>query len=107
MHAGEHASRSANAASSRIAELCSLTRDVANVNKVAHPSVWLSHKTMDVSALDNEKDDSSPAAPDVADARDAPDSVRVLKPRRAAPADAVRPTRAEVNLARAPPQPSR
>ena len=30
---------------------------------------------------------------------DAPDSVRVLKPRRAAPADAVRPTRAEVNLA--------
>src|SRR5687767_14624413 len=32
-------------------------------------------------------------------ATDAPDSVRVLKPRRAAPADAVRPTRAEVNLA--------
>jgi alanine racemase len=30
---------------------------------------------------------------------DGPDSVRVLKPRRAAPADAVRPTRAEVNLA--------
>ncbi len=30
---------------------------------------------------------------------DAPESVRVLKPRRAAPADAVRPTRAEVNLA--------
>ncbi|AKU99757.1 Alanine racemase [Labilithrix luteola] len=30
---------------------------------------------------------------------DAADSVRVLKPRRAAPADAVRPTRAEVNLA--------
>lgn len=29
---------------------------------------------------------------------DAPDSVRVLRPRRAAPADAVRPTRAEVNL---------
>src|SRR4029077_12450985 len=29
----------------------------------------------------------------------APDSVRVLKPRRAAPADAVRPTRAEVSLA--------
>ena len=32
-------------------------------------------------------------------AADAADSVRVLKPRRAAPADAVRPTRAEVNLA--------
>jgi alanine racemase len=30
---------------------------------------------------------------------DEPSSVRVLKPRRAAPADAVRPTRAEVNLA--------
>src|SRR5215475_6644716 len=30
---------------------------------------------------------------------DGPDSVRVLRPRRAAPADAVRPTRAEVNLA--------
>jgi alanine racemase len=30
---------------------------------------------------------------------DAADSVRVLRPRRAAPADAVRPTRAEVNLA--------
>lgn len=30
---------------------------------------------------------------------DSPDSVRILKPRRAAPADAVRPTRAEVNLA--------
>jgi alanine racemase len=30
---------------------------------------------------------------------DAPESVRVLRPRRAAPADAVRPTRAEVNLA--------
>ena len=29
----------------------------------------------------------------------APDSVRVLKPRRAAPADALRPTRADVNLA--------
>ncbi len=29
----------------------------------------------------------------------APDSVRVLRPRRAAPADAVRPTRAEINLA--------
>ena len=33
------------------------------------------------------------------DAPAAADSVRVLKPRRAAPADAVRPTRAEVNLA--------
>ncbi len=32
-------------------------------------------------------------------ASDAAESVRVLKPRRAAPADAVRPTRAEVNLA--------
>lgn len=32
-------------------------------------------------------------------AGDAPESVRVLRPRRAAPADAVRPTRAEVNLA--------
>jgi alanine racemase len=30
---------------------------------------------------------------------DVPESVRVLKPRRAAPADALRPTRAEVNLA--------
>lgn len=46
-----------------------------------------------------------PAAPQSSPARrqaDAPaaaDSVRVLKPRRAAPADAVRPTRAEVNLA--------
>jgi alanine racemase len=33
------------------------------------------------------------------DPRDADTGVRVLKPRRAAPADAVRPTRAEVNLA--------
>jgi alanine racemase len=33
------------------------------------------------------------------DALAAADSVRVLKPRRAAPADAVRPTRAEINLA--------
>ncbi len=33
------------------------------------------------------------------DAMAAADSVRVLKPRRAAPADAVRPTRAEINLA--------
>jgi len=45
-------------------------------------------------------DDETLAATPIARRRsDAPDSVRVLKPRRAAPADAVRPTRAEVNLA--------
>jgi alanine racemase len=63
---------------------------------MGHEGVGFVH-TMDVSALDNEKDDSSPALP--RRRTDAPDSVRVLKPRRAAPADAVRPTRAEVNLA--------
>jgi alanine racemase len=52
---------------------------------------------MDAGALDDDKDDSSPALP--RRRTDAPDSVRVLRPRRAAPADAVRPTRAEVNLA--------
>lgn len=41
---------------------------------------------------------STPSAPSRRQT-DATDSVRVLKPRRAAPADAVRPTRAEVNLA--------
>jgi alanine racemase len=40
---------------------------------------------------------SAPVLPP--DPRDAEPGVRVLKPRRAAPADAVRPTRAEVNLA--------
>ncbi|MBX3212814.1 MAG: alanine racemase [Labilithrix sp.] len=53
---------------------------------------------MDASALDEEKTESSPALP-TRRRSDAADSVRVLKPRRAAPADAVRPTRAEVNLA--------
>ncbi len=53
---------------------------------------------MDASALDTEKDESSPSLP-TRRRSDAPDSVRVLRPRRAAPADAVRPTRAEVNLA--------
>lgn len=52
---------------------------------------------MDASALEAEKDDSS-SLPSRR-RTDAPDSVRVLRPRRAAPADAVRPTRAEVNLA--------
>ena len=50
---------------------------------------------------DNEVPPSPPSSPSrrQADAVGAADSVRVLKPRRAAPADAVRPTRAEVNLA--------
>ena len=50
---------------------------------------------------DNEVPPSPPSSPSrrQADAVSAADSVRVLKPRRAAPADAVRPTRAEVNLA--------
>ena len=47
---------------------------------------------MDASALDSEKDESSPSLPSRR-RTDAPDSVRVLRPRRAAPADAVRPTR--------------
>ena len=53
---------------------------------------------MDASALDTDTDESSPSLPSRR-RTDAPDSVRVLRPRRAAPADAVRPTRAEVNLA--------
>lgn len=53
---------------------------------------------MDSSAKLVEEVESSPALPSRR-RTDAPDSVRVLKPRRAAPADAVRPTRAEVNLA--------
>ena len=50
---------------------------------------------------DNEVPPSPPSSPSrrQADVAGAADSVRVLKPRRAAPADAVRPTRAEVNLA--------
>jgi alanine racemase len=54
---------------------------------------------MDSSAKLVEEAESSPALPSSRRRTDAPDSVRVLKPRRAAPADAVRPTRAEVNLA--------
>ena len=38
------------------------------------------------------------SSPAVGDPGSAPDVVRVLRPRRAAPADAVRPTRAEINL---------
>lgn len=53
---------------------------------------------MDSSAKLVEEPVSNPALPSRR-RTDAPDSVRVLKPRRAAPADAVRPTRAEVNLA--------
>src|SRR6188472_4333901 len=53
---------------------------------------------MDATARDEEHDESSATA-SLRRRTDAPDSVRVLKPRRAAPADAVRPTRAEVNLA--------
>ncbi len=53
---------------------------------------------MDASALDTDKDESSPSLPSRRRS-DITESVRVLKPRRAAPADAVRPTRAEVNLA--------
>lgn len=52
--------------------------------------------TMDASANENE---SSPTLPGAARRRTDSESVRVLKPRRAAPADALRPTRAEVNLA--------
>jgi alanine racemase len=50
---------------------------------------------------DQEVPPSPPSSPSrrQADVAGAADSVRVLKPRRAAPADAVRPTRAEVNLA--------
>jgi alanine racemase len=50
---------------------------------------------------DTEVPPSPPSSPSrrQADVAVAADSVRVLKPRRAAPADAVRPTRAEVNLA--------
>ncbi|MFO0737900.1 MAG: alanine racemase [Labilithrix sp.] len=54
---------------------------------------------MDSSAKLAEETESNPALPSSRRRTDAPDSVRVLKPRRAAPADAVRPTRAEVNLA--------
>jgi alanine racemase len=62
---------------------------------------------MDRNAAVNEALPPAPPAPPSSssvarrqgDAPAAADSVRVLKPRRAAPADAVRPTRAEVNLA--------
>jgi alanine racemase len=54
---------------------------------------------MDSSAKLVDDLDSSSALPVSRRRTDASDSVRVLKPRRAAPADAVRPTRAEVNLA--------
>jgi len=53
---------------------------------------------MDASAKIVAERESDPSLP-TRRRSDAPDSVRVLKPRRAAPADAVRPTRAEVNLA--------
>ncbi len=54
---------------------------------------------MDARALnDTKSDESTPGSP-TRRRSDGADSVRVLKPRRAAPADAVRPTRAEVNLA--------
>jgi alanine racemase len=66
-------------------------------------------RALDVSVTNrnnrNSDDDVVPPAPPSspsrrqADVVAAADSVRVLKPRRAAPADAVRPTRAEVNLA--------
>src|SRR5690606_7322426 len=52
-------------------------------------------RTMTMTVKDPIEDGSLPARRST----DAPDSVRVLKPRRAAPADALRPTRAEVNLA--------
>jgi alanine racemase len=52
---------------------------------------------MDANALEDETEES--AVPTPRRRTDGADSVRVLKPRRAAPADAVRPTRAEVNLA--------
>lgn len=52
----------------------------------------------DVSNEEREEIGSVPPAP-ASRRRGDLDSVRVLKPRRAAPADAVRPTRAEVNLA--------
>lgn len=51
------------------------------------------------SRAEERKGDDIPPAPPSRRRSDAADSVRVLKPRRAAPADAVRPTRAEVNLA--------
>jgi alanine racemase len=59
---------------------------------------------MDARARDDIRtdEDVSKIASEAAPTRrrtDTPDSVRVLRPRRAAPADAVRPTRAEVNLA--------
>lgn len=60
---------------------------------------------MDARALEVVDDASPPSPPPSSPSRrhgDVPapaDSVRVLKPRRAAPADALRPTRAEVNLA--------
>jgi alanine racemase len=54
---------------------------------------------MDARARDASKNKDGDSPPPSRRSSDAPDSVRVLKPRRAAPADAVRPTRAEVNLA--------
>lgn len=63
---------------------------------------------MDASACDSAVNEAPPPVPPAppsspsrrqTDAAAPADSVRVLKPRRAAPADAVRPTRAEVNLA--------
>jgi alanine racemase len=54
---------------------------------------------MDARARDEDAVDGDGTAEQKRRRTDAPDSVRVLKPRRAAPADAVRPTRAEVNLA--------
>lgn len=69
---------------------------MANVNRLGPPG-RLPLDTMDVHARDN-GEDSSPALPSRR-RTDTSDSVRVLKPRRAAPADALRPTRAEVNLA--------
>jgi alanine racemase len=56
------------------------------------------HTTMDARAHEQAETTSESTTP-TRRRSDAPDSVRVLKPRRAAPADAVRPTRAEVNLA--------
>ncbi len=55
---------------------------------------------MDARARDDHSGDAPVSEPGQKRRRTDPtDSVRVLKPRRAAPADAVRPTRAEVNLA--------
>lgn len=58
-------------------------------------------RALDVSPPVNEAPPAPPSSPSrrQSDVAAPADSVRVLKPRRAAPADAVRPTRAEVNLA--------